>query len=68
MGELYPYGSPCLEPRSAGKEAFMLRTNHRFTRNPFFHFHPMHSAFSLLGALVLLALLVWMFILVPPVR
>jgi len=46
----------------------MLRTSHRLTRNPFFHFHPMHSAFSLIGALVLLALLFWMFILVPPVR
>ena len=47
---------------------YMLLTKNRFTRNPYFHFHPMHSAFSLIGALVLLALLLWMFILVPPVR
>jgi hypothetical protein len=46
----------------------MLRTNNRFSRNPYFHFHPLHSAFSLIGALVLFVLLVWMFILVPPVR
>jgi hypothetical protein len=46
----------------------MPRTKNHFTRNPYFHFHPLHSAFSLIGDLALLALLVWMFILVPPVR
>ncbi len=46
----------------------MLRTNNRFTRNSYFHSHPLHSAFSLVGVLVLFVLLVWMFILVPPVR
>jgi hypothetical protein len=37
----------------------MLRTRSRFDRNPYFHFHPMHSAFSLIAALVLFALIVW---------
>jgi len=30
----------------------------RDTRNPYFHFHPMNSAFSLIATLILLALLV----------
>jgi hypothetical protein len=30
----------------------MLPTRHRLTRNPYFHFHPLHTAFSLLGALI----------------
>jgi len=29
----------------------------RHARNPYFHFHPMHSAFSLIAALILLGLL-----------
>jgi hypothetical protein len=40
----------------------MLAT--RYRRNPYFHFHPQHSLFSLLGALVLFALLVW-FLAIP---
>ena len=28
----------------------MLTTRHRLARNPYFHFHPFHSAFSVLGA------------------
>ncbi len=37
----------------------MLRTKNRFARNPYFHFHPMHSTFSLIAALVLFGLMVW---------
>ena len=29
----------------------------RFARNPYFHFHPLHSTFSLVAALVLLGLM-----------
>jgi hypothetical protein len=34
----------------------MLSRN-RFARNPYFHWHPMHSAFSLVAALILLGLM-----------
>jgi len=37
----------------------MLATRHRLTRNSYFQFHPLHTLFSLVGALVLLGLLVW---------
>jgi len=43
----------------------MLQSKSRFARNPYFHYHPWHSAFSLIGALVLLALIVWMIVLGP---
>jgi hypothetical protein len=42
----------------------MLAQRQRLTRNPHFHFHPLHSLFSLLGALVLFGLLAW-FLVVP---
>jgi hypothetical protein len=42
----------------------MLTTRHRLARNPYFHFHPFHSAFSVLGALILFGMLVW-FMAVP---
>jgi len=42
----------------------MLATRHRFNRNPYFHFHPLHTLFSLVGALLLFGLLVW-FLAVP---
>jgi len=29
----------------------------RFARNPVFHFHPMHSTFSLVATLILLGLM-----------
>lgn len=29
----------------------------RLARNPYFHWHPMHSAFSLVAALILLGLM-----------
>lgn len=44
----------------------MLATRHRFSRNPYFQFHPLHTLFSLLGALLLFGLLVWF--LVEPAR
>lgn len=37
----------------------MLATRHRLSRNPYFHFHPLHTAFSLLGAILLFGLLIW---------
>ena len=42
----------------------MLATKHRFGRNPYFQFHPLHTLFSLLGALILFGLLIW-FLAVP---
>ena len=38
----------------------MLHTHSRFARNPYFHFHPMHSTYSLIAALALLGAVVWM--------
>ncbi|MGP0020994.1 MAG: hypothetical protein ACLPHP_20665 [Candidatus Sulfotelmatobacter sp.] len=42
----------------------MLASRHRLTRNPYFHFHPLHTLFSLVGTLILLGLLAW-FLVVP---
>jgi hypothetical protein len=42
----------------------MLAMRHRLTRNPYFHFHPLHTLFSQLGALILFGLLAW-FLVVP---
>ena len=42
----------------------MLATRHRFPRNSLFQFHPMHTLFSVLGALILFGLLIW-FLAVP---
>jgi hypothetical protein len=42
----------------------MLATRHRLSRNPYFHFHPLHSAFSLLAALILFGMVIW-FLAVP---
>jgi hypothetical protein len=42
----------------------MLATRHHHTRNPYFHFHPLHTLFSLVGTLLLFGLLVW-FLAVP---
>jgi|GEM_PF-3243066 len=33
--------------------------NRKLPRNRYFHFHPMHSTFSLLAAIVLMGLLAW---------
>ncbi|MBZ5686823.1 MAG: hypothetical protein LAP86_17500 [Acidobacteriia bacterium] len=46
------------------KEVSMLATRHRLPRNPLFQFHPMHTLFSVLGALILFGLLIW-FLAVP---
>jgi hypothetical protein len=50
-------------PRAA-KGGPMLATRHRLQRNPYFQFHPLHTAFSLLGALLLFGMLIW-FLAVP---
>ena len=42
----------------------MLAIRHRFSRNPYFHFHPLHISFSLLAALILFGMLIW-FLAVP---
>jgi len=42
----------------------MLATRHRFSRNSYFQFHPLHTLFSLLGALILFGMLVW-FLVIP---
>jgi len=44
----------------------MLATRYRLQRNPYFKFHPLHTAFSLLGALILFGMLVW--VLAVPAR
>ena len=44
----------------------MLAIRHRFPRTPYFQFHPLHPAFSLLGALILFGMLVW--VLAVPAR
>jgi len=46
------------------KEVSMLATRHRLPRNPLFQFHPLHTLFSVVGALILFGLLVW-FLAVP---
>jgi hypothetical protein len=46
------------------KEGLMLATRHRIPHNPFFHFHPLQTLFSLVGTLILFGLLVW-FLAVP---
>ncbi|MBZ5719970.1 MAG: hypothetical protein LAO03_06275 [Acidobacteriia bacterium] len=33
--------------------------SHGEGRNPYFHFHPLQSAYSLMAALVLLGILLW---------
>ncbi len=42
----------------------MLATRHRLTRNSYFHFHPLHTAFSLLAALILFGMMIW-FLAIP---
>ena len=37
-----------------------MLAGHRLTRNPHFHFHPLHTLFSLLAAMILLGLMMWM--------
>jgi predicted PurR-regulated permease PerM len=42
----------------------MLATKHRFSHHSYFQFHPLHTLFSLLGALILFGMLVW-FLAIP---
>lgn len=42
----------------------MLATRDRFPRNPLFQFHPLHTLFSLIGAVLLFGVLNW-FLAVP---
>jgi predicted PurR-regulated permease PerM len=42
----------------------MLATRYRLNRNLYFHFHPLHTLFSLVGTLLLFGLLAW-FLAVP---
>lgn len=44
----------------------MLVVRHRFSRNPYFQFHPLHTLFSLLGAMILFGLFIW--VLAVPAR
>jgi hypothetical protein len=37
----------------------MLALRNRFSRNPYFHFHPLHTLFALVAVLVLFGLLSW---------
>ena len=42
-----------------------LKTHRWENRNPFFHFHPLQSAYSLFAALLLLGLVAWFLVFVP---
>jgi hypothetical protein len=42
----------------------MLAARHRFHRTSYFQFHSLHTAFSLLEALILFGLLIW-FLAIP---
>jgi hypothetical protein len=42
----------------------MLAIRSRLNRNPYFHFHPLHAAFSVIGSVILFGLLLW-FLAVP---
>ena len=33
---------------------------HRLNRNPYFHFHPLHTLVTLLAAMILFGLMLWM--------
>jgi hypothetical protein len=37
-----------------------MLARHCLTRNPYFHFHPLHTLFALLAAMIVFALMVWM--------
>ncbi len=38
---------------------FAHRPGSRFDRNSYFHFHPMHSSYSLIATMFLLGLIAW---------
>jgi hypothetical protein len=37
----------------------MLEMKNRFARNPYFHFHPLHSLYALIMVLILFGLFSW---------
>jgi hypothetical protein len=43
----------------------MLVSRNRLRRNPYFQFHPGHSMYSLIAAGILLALMMWLFLISP---
>jgi hypothetical protein len=57
-------GHPFATSRTWMQGGLMLATRNRFARNPYFHFHPLHTAFSLLAALILFGMVIW-FLAVP---
>lgn len=42
----------------------MLAARHHLHRSSYFQFHPLHTLFSLLGALILFGMLIW-FLAIP---
>jgi hypothetical protein len=38
----------------------MLATKNRLARNPNFHFHPLHTLYSLVAAVILFGLMAWL--------
>jgi predicted PurR-regulated permease PerM len=38
----------------------MLVAKHQLTRNPHFHFHPLHTLFSLVAGVILFGLMAWL--------
>ena len=57
VGE-YP-GQAVLKRTPLVKEVPMLALRHRSARNPMFHFHPLHTGFSVLAALILFGMMTW---------
>ncbi|HET9405699.1 MAG TPA: hypothetical protein VFO39_00530 [Candidatus Sulfotelmatobacter sp.] len=43
----------------------MLVPRNRLRRNPYFHFHPGHSLYSLVAVGILLAMMVWLILISP---
>jgi len=57
--------SPSVARESQAKGGLMLATTrHRLQHNSLFHFHPLHSVFSLLAVLLLFGMLIW-FLAIP---
>ncbi len=38
----------------------MLAMRNRLARNPYFHFHPLHTLYSLVAAVILFGLMIWL--------
>jgi hypothetical protein len=56
-------GRPSVATERVLEGGLMLATRHRLSRNPYFQFHPLHTAFSLMGALILFGMLIWFLVL-----